>query len=52
MKKILKKFVYATTIWELKKYRPEDEAYVEWIDGWKELWTEFWRFVFHPWLSE
>lgn len=29
MKKILKKIVYASTIWELKKYKTEDEVYAE-----------------------
>lgn len=50
MKRLFKKFLYATTIWELKKYRTEDEAYQEWVDGWGKLWTEFWHFVFHPGL--
>lgn len=29
MKKILKKLVYASTIWELKKYKTEDEVFAE-----------------------
>lgn len=29
MKKILKKIVYASTIWELKKYKTEDEVFAE-----------------------
>lgn len=29
MKKILKKILYASTIWELKKYRTEDEVFAE-----------------------
>jgi hypothetical protein len=48
MKRLFKKFLYATTIWELKKYRTEDEVYAEWIDGWKKLPVEFMRFVFSP----
>jgi len=29
MKKILKKIVYASTIWELKKHKTEDEVFTE-----------------------
>jgi hypothetical protein len=41
VKNLFEKFIYATTIWELKKYRTEDEVYQEWVDGWRELWRIF-----------
>ena len=43
---MFKKFIYATTIWELKKYRTEDEVHAEWIDGWREIWRTFYLLFF------